>query len=139
MAELKTKKTDASVSKFLNSIPDEQKRADCLAIVAIMRQITRAEPKLWGPSIIGFGDYHYKYASGHEGDWFLTGFAPRKAEITFYISGCLDSGSPALKTLGKYKTGKGCLYVKRLSDIHLPSLKTLIRESVSRLKKKAKA
>jgi hypothetical protein len=139
MAELKTKKTDASVAKFLNSITDEQKRADCLALVDIMRQITKSEPKLWGSSIIGFGDYRYKYASGREGDWFLTGFAPRKTEISFYITGCLDSDSKALETLGKYKSGKGCLYVKRLSDIHLPSLKTLIRESVSRLKKKAMA
>ncbi|HWO57631.1 MAG TPA: DUF1801 domain-containing protein [bacterium] len=139
MAELKTKKTDASVAKFLNGIADEQTRADCLALVDIMRQITKSEPKMWGSSIIGFGDYRYKYASGREGDWFLTGFSPRKTEISFYITGCLEGDSKALATLGKYKSGKGCLYVKRLADIHLPSLKTLIRESVSRMKKKAKA
>jgi hypothetical protein len=129
-AKPKTVETEASVTKFIKAVPDERKRNDSLALIEIMRQITKQEPKMWGPSIVGFGKYHYKYASGHEGDCCVTGFSPRKADLTIYIM-CGFTKSPELmKTLGKHKTGKACLYIKTLDDVHLPTLRKLIRESV---------
>ncbi|MBI5868663.1 MAG: DUF1801 domain-containing protein [candidate division Zixibacteria bacterium] len=139
MAELKTKKTTASVGKYISGITDEQQRADCLKLVEIMRKATGAEPKLWGTKIVGFGDFRYKYASGREGDWFQIGFSPRKAEITVYLVCGLKQHSELLKTLGKHKTGGGCLYIKRLEDIHLPTLRKLISTSVKTLKKTLRA
>lgn len=130
MAEIKTKQTDVSVTKFINAVPDAQKRADSLALIKIMRDITKHEPKMWGPSIVGFGKYHYKYESGHEGDMCVTGFSPRKAALTIYVLPGFAKYPELMKTLGKYKTGKSCLYIKRLDDIHLPTLKKLIRDSV---------
>jgi len=115
MAELKTQVTKASVEQFLQGIRDEKKREDCYQILKIMKKATKAEPKMWGPSIIGFGDYHYKYASGRENDWFMTGFAPRVQNLTLYMMGRFDTA--LLKKLGKYKPGKGCLYINQLEDV----------------------
>src|SRR5438093_13250113 len=111
MAELKTKQTDENVIKFLNSVEDEKKRSDSFAILEIMKEVTKTEPKLWGTSIIGFGSYHYKYESGHEGDACLIGFSPRKQNITLYLMLGLEHSKDLLQKLGKYKTGKGCLYI----------------------------
>lgn len=135
MAELKTKKTKASVEKYLNSVKNENKRQDSYTILKLMKQITKAEPKMWGTSIIGFGSYHYKYASGREGDWFVTGFSPRKQNLTLYIMAGISKYPELLKKLGKHKTGKGCLYINKLEDIDIRVLKELIRESVGYLKK----
>src|SRR5512147_809343 len=117
MAELKTKPTEQSVEDYLNAIPDEQKRADAFAIVKLMKQVTRAEPKMWGSSIVGFGSYHYKYASGHEGDTCLVGFSPRKQNLTLYLMLGVADYSDLLNKLGKHKTGKGCLYINKLADV----------------------
>ena len=133
MAELKTKVTKASVDKFLQGIKDEQKREDCYQILKMMKKATKAEPKMWGTSIIGFGDYHYVYASGREGDWFITGFSPRVQSLTLYMMGGFDQ--ELMKKLGKYKTGKGCLYINKLEDVDTKILDKLITTSV----KKAKA
>lgn len=130
MAEIKTKLNDASVDDFLNAIKDEQVREDCWAIVDIMQKATRAKPQMWGSSIVGFGSYHYKYASGREGDWMLVAFSPRKQNITLYISPGFEGYGELLAKLGKHSCGKACIYIKRLSDVHLPTLKKLINGSV---------
>ena len=134
MAELKTKENDQSVEAFLSSIDDVQKQADCRALVAIMQEATGAAPRMWGDSIVGFGHYHYKYASGREGDWFLTGFAPRKQNLTLYIMAGFDNYEALLGRLGKHTTGKSCLYVKRLADVDMPVLTELVVESVAHMK-----
>ena len=136
MAELKTKVTKASVEKFIEGIKDERKREDCFLLLKIMKKATRAEPKMWGPSIIGFGDYRYKYESGREGDWFIAGFSPRAQNLTLYMLGGMDG--QALKKLGKYKTGKGCLYINKLEDVNLQVLNELITSSVKNAKASAK-
>ncbi len=133
MAELKTKPTDESVKDFLNRIPDPERRQDCFAIAKMMEEITGDKPKMWGPSIVGFGTYHYKYESGREGDWLVTGFSPRKKDLTLYMMMGFEKHDELMKQLGKYGTGKSCLYIKRLSDIHLPTLKKLIKASVKQL------
>ena len=130
MAELKTKKTEASVEDFLNTIKDEATRQDCFEISKMMEQVTRSEPKMWGSSIIGFGSRHLKYESGRELDWMIIGFSPRKANITLYIPGKLEKYDAQLKKLGKYTTGKGCLYIKKLKDVDTKVLKNLITEFV---------
>ncbi|MCL4269834.1 MAG: DUF1801 domain-containing protein [Anaerolineales bacterium] len=134
MAELKTKKNDASVEDFLNTIKDEQIRADCFEISTLMSQVTKAEPKMWGSSIIGFGQYHYKYASGREDDWMLVGFSPRKQNITLYIMAGFDRYDELLAKLGKFTTGKSCLYIKKLADVDKKVLKKLVTESVKVMK-----
>jgi len=136
MAELKTKPTSQSVEKFLKAIDDKQRREDCLTILKLMKQITKAKPKMWGTSIIGFGNYHYKSQSGREGDWFITGFSPRKQNLTLYLMAGFGNFGDLLKKLGKHKTGKGCLYINKLEDVDLPTLKKLIQESVKRMSKK---
>jgi hypothetical protein len=136
MAELKTKVTRASVEKFLEGIKDEKKREDCFQLLKIMKKATKAEPKMWGTSMIGFGDYHYVYASGREGDWFLTGFSPRAQSLTLYMMGGFDAST--LKKLGKYKTGKGCLYINKLEDVDLKVLNELIVKSLQNSKAMAK-
>ena len=133
MAELKTKPNTASVEEFLNGISDEQKRKDAFAVLRLMKQITKVKPRMWGPSIVGFGEYHYKYESGREGDWFLTGFSPRKQNLTLYIMSGFSRYDVLMKKLGKYKTGKSCLYIRRLDDIDLAVLKELITLSVKYL------
>ncbi len=133
-AELKTKVNDASVEKFLNAVKDEQARADCYEMLKIMKQVTKEEPKMWGASIVGFGSYHYKGKSGREGDWMLTGFSPRKQNLTVYIIGGFDNQGALLKKLGKYKTSVGCLYIKKLDDVDKKVLKELVTASVKRIK-----
>ncbi len=133
-AENKTKETRASVEKFLNGIKDEKKREDSFKILKMMKQITKSEPKMWGSSMVGFGNYHYKYASGREGDWFLTGFSPRKQSLTLYMMSYLEKHENILKRLGKYKTGKGCLYIKQLEDVDMRVLKELISTTVKKAK-----
>lgn len=132
MAEMKTKVNDASVEGFLNKVEDTQKRKDCFEIVEIMKQVTKEGPKMWGPAIIGFGSYHYKYESGREGDSPQIGFSPRKQNITLYVGVGADTENPLLKKLGKYTTGKGCLYIKRLSDVDRTVLQDLIAKSFNR-------
>lgn len=135
MAELKTKQTEASVEDFLKEIKDEETRRDCFEIAKIMKQVTRSDPRMWGSSIVGFGSRHLKYASGRELDWMLIGFSPRKANITLYITGGLEKQTALLKKLGKYSTGKGCLYIKTLKDVDMKVLKDLISASVQAVKK----
>jgi hypothetical protein len=134
-AELKTKVNAASVEGFLNSVEDEQKRADCFEILKIMTQVTKEKPKMWGASIVGFGTYHYKGASGREGDWMLTGFSPRKQNLTLYLMGGFDMHKDLLKKLGKYKTSVGCLYIKKLDDVDKKVLKQLVTQTVKTMKK----
>lgn len=136
-AELKTKVNDASVADFLSSVVDEQKRKDSFEILKIMKQITKEEAKMWGSSIVGFGTYHYKGASGREGDWLQIGFSPRKQNITLYIIPGFERYQGLMKKLGKYSTGKSCLYVKRLSDVNVDVLKELITESLKVMKKQS--
>ena len=131
MAELKTKPNEQSVEAFLNSVEDEKKRQDCLTILEIMKQITKAEPQMWGTSMIGFGTYHYKYESGREGDWFVAGFSPRKQNLTLYIMAGFSRYDELLSKLGKFKTGKSCLYIKKIEDVDLKTLKELIKQSVA--------
>lgn len=134
MAELKTKENNASVKKFLNSIEDETKRKDCFDIVEIMEKESKEEAKMWGTSIIGFGNYHYKYASGHEGDMCIVGFSPRKQNISLYLCGPLAEQKDLLEKLGKHKTGKSCLYIKKLGDIDSEILRKIIKESIVTMK-----
>lgn len=134
MSELKTKITKASVDKFLRGIKDEQARADCIKIAELMQKVTKTEPKMWGTSIVGFDSYHYKGKSGREGDWFITGFSPRKQALTLYLMGGFDDQADLLAKLGKYSTGKGCLYIKKLADIDVKVLKELIARSVKKMK-----
>ena len=133
MAELKTQKTDASVEDYLNAVEDERKRKDAFAILDLMREVTGEEPAMWGPSIVGFGSYRYKYASGREAEWFLTGFAPRKRNLTLYVMSGFDDYDALLADLGKHKTGKSCLYVNKLDDIDLDVLRELIKQSVTHM------
>ena len=137
-AELKTKVNDASVTKFLNSVADEQKQNDCFEILKLMKQVTKEEPKMWGSSIVGFGSYHYKGASGREGDWMLTGFSPRKQALTVYLNHGFDAHADLLKKLGKHKTSMGCLYIKKLDDVDKKVLKELVTASVKRMKQSSK-
>ena len=134
MAELKTKPTDASVAKFVEGV-DEKRREDVNTLLTLMRAATGAEPKLWGSNIVGFGDSHYKYASGREGDWFVTAFSPRKANLTLYVLNGFPGQDELLEKLGKHKMGKGCLYINKLEDVHMPTLKKLIAASVKHSKK----
>lgn len=134
MAEMKTKPNEQNVEEFLNGIDDEKKRADCFAVLELMQQITGEEPTMWGDSIVGFGRYHYKYASGREGDWPLTGFSPRKQNLTLYITSGFDQYDHLLDRLGKFKTGKSCLYVKKLEDVDRPTLEELVKQSVEHMR-----
>ena len=135
MAELKTKLNDGDVTTFLNSVADERKRQDCFAVLDLMRRVTGAEPKMWGDSIVGFDSYHYVYASGRSGDWMLTGFSPRAQNITLYIMAGFDQYDALLARLGKYKTGKSCLYIKRLADVDTAVLEALVAASVGHMRR----
>ena len=132
--ELKTKVNEASVEGFLNSVADEQARKDSFEILKIMKQVTKEEPKMWGASIVGFGSYHYKGASGREGDWMLTGFSPRKQNLTLYVLGSFNPHTDLLKKLGKHKTGVGCLYINKLADVDVKVLKELIKQALKAAK-----
>jgi hypothetical protein len=134
MAELKTQPTTENVEQFLLAIPDEGRRSDCFTLLALMRQATNAEPKMWGKGIVGFGDYHYKYATGREGDWFRIAFSPRKANLTLYLGYDIAQFARLLEKLGKYKIGKGCLYINKLSDVNLPTLQALIERAAQEMK-----
>lgn len=136
MADVKTKPNDASVEAFISSVEDETKREDCRVICDLMTRITGEQPKMWGPSIVGFGTYHYKYASGREGDWMKIGFSPRKQSLTLYIMDGFDKYDELMASLGKFKTGKSCLYVKKLEDIDLKVLRKLVKASVAHFDKK---
>ena len=130
MAELKTKETTESVSAFLDRIADESRREDCRAVVDIMQSVTKEEPRMWGTSIVGFGRYQYKYKSGREGEWMITGFSPRKGDLTLYIFGGFDKFSDLLPNLGKYKTAGSCLYIRKLADVDVKVLRKLVTKSV---------
>lgn len=133
--ELKTKVNGASVEDFLNGVEDDQKREDCFEVLRLMQQVTKEPPKMWGSSIVGFGSYHYKGASGREGDWMLTGFSPRQQNLTVYIMGGFTPHTDLLGKLGKHTTSKGgCLYIKKLDDVDKKVLKTLIAGSVKLMK-----
>lgn len=135
MAELKTKASNASVSAFLQSVDGEQKRRDARDILALMKEVTGKRPRMWGTSIVGFGSYHYKYQSGREGDWPVTGFSPRKQNLAVYIMPGFSRYSSLMNRLGKYKTGKSCLYLRRLGDVDQKVLRQLVTRSVADMKK----
>lgn len=137
MAELKTKVNEGSVKGFLDSIADESKRKDSYLLFQMMEKATKNEARMWGDSIVGFGDYHYVGKSGREGDWFLAGLSPRKQNLTLYMLGGWEQHNELLAKLGKHSLGKGCLYIKRLEDVDLSVLNKLIVEAVKRAKKQA--
>lgn len=137
MAEQKTKPTKVSVAKFLAAIPDERRRADARTLLKVFRAATGLPPVMWGPSIVGYGKYHYKYASGHEGDSCITGFSPRKAAISVYIMAGFAEYGALLKKLGPHKKSVGCLYLKRLDGVDLKVLETMIRRSVADVRRRA--
>ncbi|MBW3671899.1 MAG: DUF1801 domain-containing protein [Acidobacteria bacterium] len=134
MAELKTRESEESVDAFIESIEDEPKLSEARAICHLMREVTGEEPKMWGGSIVGFGQYHYKYESGREGDWFLTGFSPRKQNLSLYIMAGFDQYDELMKRLGKHRTGKSCLYIKTLDDVDETVLRELISRSVEHMR-----
>lgn len=136
MAELKTKRTAASVDQFLAAIKDDERRADCLTVAKIMKKATKADPAMWGSSIVGFGKQHLKYASGRELDWFSVGFSPRKGDLTLYFSSGLEPLAPLLKKLGRHKHGKGCLYLKRLSEVDRDVLRQVVEKSLATSKQR---
>ena len=131
MAQLKTQRNDASVEDYLNALDDSRKRDDCFTLLQMMREITGEEPAMWGGSIVGFGFYKYRYNSGRRGEWFITGFAPRKRDLTVYIMPGFDGYQPLMERLGKHKTGVSCLYLNRLDVVDLPTLRELITRSVA--------
>ena len=137
MAELKTQKTNASVSQFINAIKDDDRRKDCKTLAAMMAKATKSKPKMWGTAIIGFGDYRYRYASGREGDWFEAGFSPRKDTLTLYLIG--GKKKELLDKLGWKSPGISCIYVKSLDGVHKPTLQKLIDFSVKNVRKMVKA
>jgi hypothetical protein len=131
MAEQKTKKTAVSVESFLNAGADETQRADAYTLIAMMKELTGEEPRMWGPTIVGFGDYHYVYASGHEGDTCLTGFSPRKGNLVIYFMPGMERLTALLTKLGKHKATKGCLYIKKLADVDLAVLREMIATALA--------
>lgn len=135
MAKNKTTETTYNVTHFINTVEDEMKRNDAFELLKIIQEVTRFEPKMWGTAIIGFGSYHYKYASGHEGDAPLIGFSPRKDAISVYVYFSFENKDILLSKFGKYKAGKGCIYIKKLADIDLEILKQMISTSVNELQK----
>src|SRR5215203_6409456 len=139
MAEVKTKVNEGSVNQFLDSVADEAKRNDSYLLLKMMQKATKNEARMWGDSIVGFGDYHYVGKSGREGDWFLAGLSPRKQNLTLYMLGGWEQHAELLAKLGKHSLGKGCLYIKRLDDVDMSVLNKLIAEAVRRAKKQAQA
>lgn len=134
-AKVKTVETNNSVTDFINSIPDETKKTDCFALIEIMKAQSGFEPKLWGPGIVGFGSYHYKYESGREGEAPLVAFSPRKSEISLYLSSSFENREELLLQFGKHKSAKACIYVKKLNDINLDILKKMISLSIKQVKR----
>lgn len=135
MAELKTKPSDENVVQFLNKIEDPTKRNDSFQLLDMMSEISKSEPKIWGGSIVGFGDYRYKYSTGREGDWFYIGFAPRKDSLSLYLIKGFEDEGILLGKLGKHKIGRGCLYIKKLSEVDLEILKMLIQKAWTHFQK----
>ena len=135
MVEQKTIPTSEDVEQYLNSIADAKKRQDCFTLLDLMRQASGLEPRIWASSMVGFGEYHYKYASGHAGDAAIVGFAPRKGNLTLYVLSGFDGQEQLLEKLGKHKAGKGCLYIKRLDDIDLPTLRLLVQQTVEHIRR----
>jgi hypothetical protein len=135
MAENKTKPTDASVQQYLSAIENETRRRDCQALAQLMTKVTEQQPKMWGTSIVGFGSYHYKYASGREGDSCLTGFSSRKSDLTIYLASGFPKQQELLAQLGKHKVGKACLYLRTLADVDLQVLEQLLISSVEALRR----
>ncbi len=138
VAELQTKSNNASVSAFLNAIEDDNKRRDAKAVAKLMRAATGERPKMWGTGLVGYGKYEYEYASGRSGEWFVVGFSPRKTNLTLYIMPGFSKSGALMKKLGKFKTGKSCLYINKLDDVDLGVLDKLIVGSVQHMKKKYK-
>jgi hypothetical protein len=136
MAETKTKLTERSVDSFIATVEDDNVRADCYTLINLMEKVTGEKPKMWGPAIIGFGKYAYKYESGRSGEICMTGFSPRKANITLYVLAGFPKQAELLQNLGKHKSGKGCLYIKKLDDVNINVLESLIKESIKFLKEK---
>jgi hypothetical protein len=134
MGELKTQKNDASVEDFLNSVENERRREDSKRILALMTEVTGEEPAMWGQSIVGFGEYSYKYASGREGEWMLVGFSPRKKNLTLYIMSGFEDYDELLSRLGRHKTGKSCLYINKLEEVDIDVLGELVEKSVAHMK-----
>lgn len=136
MADLKTKPTEASVEDFLNQIENEQRKNDCFELLEICGEITNEPATMWGDNMVGFGKYHYKYKSGHEGEWFLTGFSPRKQNLTIYILSGFGNYEDLLDKLGKHNTSSSCLYIKNLKDVDRDTLQKLIKRSVEDMKRR---
>jgi hypothetical protein len=136
MSEPKTKPTEVSAGRHVAAIANEEQRNDAQTLVALMRRVTKQEPRMWGPSIVGFGSYHYKYASGHEGDSALAGFAARGSELVVYIAAGFEGRDALLAKLGKHKTGKVCVYIRRLANVDLKVLETLVAQSVAETKRR---
>jgi len=136
MAEAKTKPTEKTVDSFIATVEDDKVRADCYTIINLMEKVTGEKPKMWGPAIVGFGKYTYKYESGRSGEICMTGFSPRKANITLYVLAGFPGQAELLDKLGKHTSGKGCLYIKKLADINIDVLESLIKESIKFLKEK---
>ena len=132
MAENKTVKTGASVEDFIASVENKRRREDGIALLEMMREITGLEPEMWGPSIVGFGDLHYKYESGREGDMFLTGFSPRKRSLSLYVTSEFDMYEALLSRLGKHRRGASCLYINKLADVDMDVLRELVRRAYER-------
>ena len=130
MTELKTRPNDKNIIEFLNKVENKRRREDSFEILKLMREVTQEEPIMWGDSIVGIGNYHYKYASGREADWLQIGFSPRKQYFTVYIMDGFEKYTELLDKLGKHKTGKSCLYINKLEDVSIPALKELMIESV---------
>ncbi len=130
MSENKTKPTNVSVDEFLEAVENDRRRNDAVTVCELMQEVTGKEPVMWGPTMVGFGTYHYKYASGREGDWFLAGFAPRKANLVVYIMSGFKGHAALMDKLGKHKTGSSCLYINKLDDIDMDILRELVRRSV---------
>jgi hypothetical protein len=139
MAELKTKPTGVDPAKFVDSIKDERRRADAQALLAMMTRVTGETPRMWGSAIVGFGSYHYTYATGREGDWCITGFSPRKDSLTVYILPGLHLQQVNLKKLGKVTTGKSCIYIRDLGDVHMPTLEKMVKQAGKDITKVAAA
>ena len=135
MSELKTRPTGASVEAFIEAVEHPRRREDARTLLELMHRVTGEEPVMWGPSIVGYGSYHYRYASGQEADWPVVGFSPRKQNLSIYIMTGFEASDALLSRLGKHKTGKSCLYVNKLADVDLEVLETLVRASVAEMKR----
>jgi len=139
MADLKTKPTSVNPAKFVAGIKNERRRADAQALLAMMTRVTGEAPRMWGSAIVGFGSYHYTYATGREGDWCITGFSPRKESMTVYILPGLHLQQAHLKKLGKVTTGKSCIYIRNLEDVHMPTLEKMVKQAGKDITKVATA